>query len=104
MKIVAMDPSHLPSGFPKDERNSLAVHAAHPSVVAVAVGTEAVDMGRIAVSRAQMQNVADASKRAGATRFDGWGGAPSDRAPVALSREFMVCLTPPDARRFPGDR
>jgi hypothetical protein len=75
----------------KDERAGVAAYAAMAALTAIGAGAAAVDFGRAAILRTQMQNAADARAMAAAAQLDGRDGARSRATKVA--RETMDSKT-----------
>ena len=63
----------------RDDRGGVAVFGAMTVLTAIGAGAIAIDVGRMAVLRSQMQNTADARAMAAAVQLDGRDGA-QDRA------------------------
>jgi Flp pilus assembly protein TadG len=66
-----------------DERGGVAVYAAMAALTAIGAGAVAVDVGRAAILRTQMQNAADARAMAAAAQLDGRDGARARAKTVA---------------------
>ena len=69
----------------KDERAGVAAYAAMAALTAIGAGAVAVDFGRAAVLRTQMQNAADARAMAAAAQLDGRDGARARATAVATN-------------------
>lgn len=69
----------------RDRRGSIAVYSAVFLSFAAGIGTLAVDFGRMAVLRSQMQNYADAAALAGAVQLDARDGARARAQAVAVN-------------------
>jgi hypothetical protein len=67
----------------RDERAGVAAYAAMAALTAIGAGAVAVDFGRAAVLRTQMQNAADARAMAAAAQLDGRDGARARATTVA---------------------
>src|SRR5438552_15781247 len=77
--------------FLRNEGGSVAVYAAMAVLTAIGAGAVAVDVGRAAILRTQMQNTADARAMAAAAQLDGRDGARARATTVA--KNVMVSQT-----------
>jgi hypothetical protein len=69
--------------FCRDDRAGVAVYAAMTALTAIGAGAVAVDVGRAAILRTQMQNAVDARAMAAAAHLDGREGARARAKDVA---------------------
>ena len=67
----------------RDDRGGVAVFGAMTALTAIGAGAIAIDVGRMAVLRSQMQNTADARAMAAAVQLDGRDGAQNRAKTVA---------------------
>jgi len=67
--------SRIASTLWRDKRGAVAIYVAMVSLLLLGSGVLAVDYGRMAVLRTQMQNAADAAALAGAVELDGYEDA-----------------------------
>ncbi len=72
-------------GVVRDERGGIAAYAAMAALTAIGAGAVAVDVGRAAILRTQMQNTADARAMAAAAQLDGRDGARTRATAVATN-------------------
>jgi Flp pilus assembly protein TadG len=72
-----------PLRFLRDDRGGVAAYAAMAALTAIGAGAVAVDVGRAAILRTQMQNTADARAMAAAAQLDGRDGARARATTVA---------------------
>ncbi len=69
----------------RDQRGSIAAYAAMAALTAIGAGAVAVDVGRAAILRTQMQNAVDARAMAAAAQLDGRDGARARATTVATN-------------------
>ena len=67
----------------RDDRGGVAAYAAMAALTAIGAGAVAVDVGRAAILRTQMQNAVDARAMAAAAQLDGRDGARTRATTVA---------------------
>lgn len=85
-------------GWIGDESAGVAVYSAFLAALAVGAGALAVDIGRLAVLRTQMQDAADAAALTGAVQLDGRDGARErarDAATNALGNRSALAASAP---------
>ena len=85
LKKIVRDLASLLGRFRSDESGGTLVYIAFFAFIAVGAGALAVDLGRMTVVRAQMQNHADASAMAAAVQLDGRDGAQARAQQMALN-------------------
>jgi hypothetical protein len=68
----------------RDDRAAVAAYAAMAALTAIGAGAVAVDFGRAAILRTQMQNAADARAMAAAAQLDGRDGARARATTIAM--------------------
>ena len=78
------------------EEGGIAVYTAFFAMLAVGAGALVLDVGRMGVLRAQMQNRADAGAMAGAVQLDGRAGARDRAAAVAVNAMAQASGIPGD--------
>ena len=75
--------SRITSTLWRDKRGAVAIYIAMVSLLLLGSGVLAIDYGRMAVLRTQMQNAADAAALAGAVELDGYEDARQQAEQVA---------------------